>query len=39
MSGAESPPWVIDTFGKWGPELSARVGAGGRLLLAGVSTD
>ena len=26
------------TFGKWGPELAARVGAG-RLVLAGVSTD
>jgi nicotinamidase-related amidase len=27
------------TFGKWKPELSARVGDGGRLVLAGVSTD
>jgi nicotinamidase-related amidase len=27
------------TFGKWGPELAARVGAGGQLVLAGVSTD
>jgi len=27
------------TFSKWGPELSARVGPGGRLVLAGVSTD
>ena len=27
------------TFGKWGPELSERVGDGGRLVLAGVSTD
>jgi nicotinamidase-related amidase len=27
------------TFGKWGPELAARVGEGGRLVLAGVSTD
>ncbi|MFE7767493.1 cysteine hydrolase family protein [Streptomyces sp. NPDC057438] len=27
------------TFGKWGPELAARLGADGRLVLAGVSTD
>jgi nicotinamidase-related amidase len=27
------------TFSKWGPELSGRVGDGGRLVLAGVSTD
>jgi nicotinamidase-related amidase len=27
------------TFSKWGPELSAKVGPGGRLVLAGVSTD
>ncbi|HEV7932664.1 MAG TPA: isochorismatase family protein [Actinomadura sp.] len=27
------------TSGKWTPELSAKVGAGGRLVLAGVSTD
>ncbi len=27
------------TFGKWTPELAARVGEGGRLVLAGVSTD
>jgi nicotinamidase-related amidase len=27
------------TFSKWGPELSERVGDGGRLVLAGVSTD
>jgi nicotinamidase-related amidase len=27
------------TFGKWGPELSGRVGDGGTLVLAGVSTD
>ncbi|MGW0336765.1 cysteine hydrolase family protein [Streptomyces sp. NPDC003011] len=27
------------TFGKWTPELAARVGPGGRLVLAGVSTD
>ncbi len=27
------------TFSKWGPELAAAVGAGGHLVLAGVSTD
>jgi len=27
------------TFGKWTPELAARVGPEGRLVLAGVSTD
>jgi nicotinamidase-related amidase len=27
------------TFGKWMPELARRVGSGGRLVLAGVSTD
>jgi nicotinamidase-related amidase len=27
------------TFGKWKPELAERVGDGGRLVLAGVSTD
>lgn len=27
------------TFGKWTPELAERVGPGGRLVLAGVSTD
>lgn len=27
------------TFGKWGPELAARLGTDGRLVLAGVSTD
>ncbi|MFJ4946901.1 isochorismatase family protein [Streptomyces sp. NPDC088760] len=32
---------VVDTttFGKWNPELAARVGPDGRLVLAGVSTD
>jgi len=32
---------VLDapTFGKWTPELAARVGPGNRLVLAGVSTD
>ncbi|MCT9078715.1 cysteine hydrolase family protein [Streptomyces fulvoviolaceus] len=34
-------PHVLDatTFGKWTPELAARVGPEGRLVLAGVSTD
>jgi len=27
------------TFGAWGPELAERVGAGGHLVLAGVTTD
>jgi nicotinamidase-related amidase len=27
------------TFSKWGPDLAARVGESGRLVLAGVSTD
>nr|WP_315970907.1 isochorismatase family protein [Streptomyces sp. PBH53] len=32
---------VLDTatFGKWTPELAARTGPDGRLVLAGVSTD
>ncbi|MEU6512264.1 isochorismatase family protein [Streptomyces sp. NPDC046942] len=32
---------VLDTttFGKWTPELAARLGPGDRLVLAGVSTD
>ncbi len=38
--GSEAGPTLdATTFGKWGPELSASVGAGGRLVLAGVSTD
>jgi len=38
---AAEPGPTLDatTFSKWRPELSARVGEGGRLLLAGVSTD
>ncbi|MET7698555.1 isochorismatase family cysteine hydrolase [Streptomyces sp. NPDC005485] len=38
---AARAPHVMDatTFGKWTPELAERVSAGGRLLLAGVSTD
>ena len=36
---AEPGPTVdATTFGKWGPDLADRVG-GGRLVLAGVSTD
>jgi nicotinamidase-related amidase len=27
------------TFGAWGPELAERVGPGGHLVLAGVTTD
>lgn len=33
------PSLDLPTFGKWGPELEAVVGRGGRLVLAGVSTD
>ena len=33
------PTLDATTFSKWGPELSAQVGDGGRLVLAGVSTD
>ena len=38
---AAQPEQMLDatTFSKWGPELSERVGDGGRLVLAGVSTD
>jgi nicotinamidase-related amidase len=38
---AGEPGRTLDatTFGKWNPELAARVGDGGRLVLAGVSTD
>ncbi|MET8082224.1 cysteine hydrolase [Streptomyces sp. NPDC005303] len=38
---ADRAPHVMDatTFGKWTPELAARVGPEGRLVLAGVSTD
>ena len=36
-----APAVTLDapTFGKWTPELAAKVGAGGTLVLAGVSTD
>jgi len=33
------PGVAATTFGKWGPELAGLVGEGGRLILAGVSTD
>ncbi|EDY59771.1 MULTISPECIES: cysteine hydrolase [Streptomyces] len=38
---ADRAPHLMDatTFGKWTPELAARVGPEGRLVLAGVSTD
>jgi nicotinamidase-related amidase len=38
---AAEPGPTLDaiTFSKWGPELAARAGDGGRLVLAGVSTD
>jgi nicotinamidase-related amidase len=39
LAGEPGPTLDATTFGKWGPELAARVGEGGRLLLAGVSTD
>jgi nicotinamidase-related amidase len=38
--GAKAGPGLeATTFSKWGPELASRVGEGGRLVLAGVSTD
>ncbi|MFJ6388192.1 cysteine hydrolase family protein [Streptomyces sp. NPDC091972] len=38
---ADRAPHIMDatTFGKWTPELAARVGPEGRLVLAGVSID
>ncbi|MFF9624542.1 isochorismatase family protein [Streptomyces griseosporeus] len=38
---ADQAPHTLDatTFGKWTPELAARLGPAGRLVLAGVSTD
>jgi nicotinamidase-related amidase len=38
---AAGPGLAIEatTFSKWGPELEGLVGEGGRLVLAGVSTD
>ncbi|MFD4506367.1 cysteine hydrolase family protein [Streptomyces sp. NPDC058457] len=39
--GRQEPARLLDatTFGKWTPELAEQVGPGGRLVLAGVSTD
>ncbi len=39
FAAAAGPTLDAMTFSKWGPDLAARVGAGGRLILAGVSTD
>jgi nicotinamidase-related amidase len=33
------PEIAATTFSKWGPDLAGLVGEGGRLVLAGVSTD
>jgi nicotinamidase-related amidase len=38
FAGEPGPTLDATTFGKWGPDLSARVGSG-TLVLAGVSTD
>jgi len=39
FSGEPGPTLDATTFSKWDAGLSERVGAGGRLVLAGVSTD
>jgi nicotinamidase-related amidase len=39
FAGRAGPTLDSSTFSKWGPELAAKVGPGGRLVLAGVSTD
>ena len=39
FAGDDAPLIDAATFGKWTPELAERVGPGGRLVLAGVSTD
>jgi nicotinamidase-related amidase len=39
FAGEPGPTVDATTFSKWGPELAASVGEGGRLVLAGVSTD
>jgi nicotinamidase-related amidase len=39
FAGEAGPTVDATTFGKWTPELAANVGPGGRLVLAGVSTD
>jgi nicotinamidase-related amidase len=37
----QAPAGTLDatTMSKWGPELAARLGAGGEMVLAGVATD
>src|ERR1039457_5854915 len=39
FAGEPGPTLDSTTFSKWKPELSERVAEGGRLMLAGVSTD
>ncbi|WP_448630145.1 cysteine hydrolase family protein [Cellulomonas soli] len=41
VAGTDGGAGTLDapTFSKWGPELDRLVGPGGRLVLAGVSTD
>jgi nicotinamidase-related amidase len=39
FADADAPMIDATTFGKWTPGLAERVGPGGRLVLAGVSTD
>jgi nicotinamidase-related amidase len=39
FAAAAGPTVDAVTFSKWGPELAARVGESGRLVLAGVTTD
>jgi nicotinamidase-related amidase len=39
FANVNTPTIDATTFGKWTPELAERVGLGGRLVLAGVSTD
>jgi nicotinamidase-related amidase len=39
FAGEPGPTLDATTFSKWNDDLSARVGDGGRLVLAGVSTD
>ncbi|MFF9283372.1 cysteine hydrolase family protein [Streptomyces griseosporeus] len=39
FAGRGRPTLDATTFGKWTPELAARLGREGRLVLAGVSTD
>jgi nicotinamidase-related amidase len=39
FAGQAGPTLDATTFSKWGPELAGHTGPGGRLVLAGVSTD